>query len=102
VSEKDVLMALAADLVEEIAAARALELAAGTVGGGTAKAQPAAAPAQPIEYLEGAAAVHPHLGGHLIRLPGGTISELAFKHVHTAAGLAAQQFPAGPQPNSQP
>jgi hypothetical protein len=76
VSAHDALAALARDLVEEISAGLAIELAAGQ----PAAPPPAARqPRNPI--LRGAAAVHPMLGQHLARLPGDTISWHAYKHL---------------------
>lgn len=72
------LMALARDLVEEIAAGRAVELAA--AAGTTLTVDPTVRKPEPPP--EGAAAVHPQLGGHLERLPGDTISMHAYKHLH--------------------
>jgi hypothetical protein len=92
VSAHDAVMALARDLVEEIAAGRALELAAGQVPG-----QPAAVP-MPDPPKKDAAAVHPGLGSHLMALPGDTISG------HAYAWLAPP-VPLGPppgQPGQQP
>jgi hypothetical protein len=76
------LLALARDLVEEIAAGRAIELAA---------APPAQAPA-PVDIpkpKKGPAAVHPRLGGHLLGLPGDSVSGHAHAHV-------PQMFPVKP------
>jgi hypothetical protein len=85
------MLALARDLVEEISAGRALELAAGTRATG-----PAATPAQQPKRTapKGAAAVHPQLGGHLMHLPGDTISGLAYAHLQPAP-------PPGQQPGQQ-
>ena len=82
-SAQDALAAFARDLVEEIAAGRALELAAsmekpGASGSGASsngQRQP------PSVFRRGAAAVHPQLGQHLIRMPGDTISCHAYKHL---------------------
>jgi hypothetical protein len=78
VSAHDALAAFAADLVEEIAAGRALELAASM---GTREAGAKQQPRPPSQFLRGAAAVHPQLGGHLVRMPGDTISCHAYKHL---------------------
>jgi hypothetical protein len=71
--------ALARDLVEEIAAGRAVELAAGMGAPG----QPAAPdPALlPKTAPTGAAAVFPQLGQALAVRPGDTISGLAYAHL---------------------
>ena len=45
---------------------------------GTAEPEQAPPPQVPREPKEGAAAVHPHLGKHLHRLPGETISKMAY------------------------
>ena len=84
-SAQDALAAFARDLVEEIAAGRALELAAtmeltarasdSAGSGGSGQRQP------PSVFRRGAAAVHPQLGQHLIRMPGDTISCHAYKHL---------------------
>ena len=76
----DALMALARDLVEEISAGRALELAAGTAMAADL------VPKMPDPPPKGAQAVHPQLGDHLARLPGDTISMHAYKHLHTGQG----------------
>ena len=73
---EEALAALARDLIEEIAAGRVLELAA-------TSAPPAQAPA-PVEIpkpKKGAAAVHPRLGGHLLKQPGDSVSGHAYAHV---------------------
>jgi hypothetical protein len=74
---EDALLALSKDLVREIALGMALELA-----------QPAPAEPQQVAQVNpwpaktGAAAVHPHLGGHLVTpYPGDTISGHAHAHV---------------------
>jgi hypothetical protein len=88
-------VALAADLLEEIAAGRALELAAGQPGMVDAHGRFHAAPPPPVqpppvpeipEPKKGAAAVHPHLGDHLVTLPGDTISGLAHAHIRPSPG----------------
>jgi hypothetical protein len=85
VSAHDAVVALARDLVEEIAAGRAVELAAAMGGPGTPAAMggPGTPAAQrpPPPPPKGAAAVHPQLGSHLDRLPGDTISGLAYNHL---------------------
>jgi hypothetical protein len=83
------MVALARDLVEEIAAGRAVELAALAQAPG----QPPAAPAK-----TGAAAVYPQLGASLAVPPGDTISGLAYAH------LQPPQPPGGPgaQPGGRP
>jgi Zeta toxin len=77
---EDALLALARDLVQDMAAGRALELARET---GSLPAVPAqAAPAQVPEARTGAGAVHPHLGHHLVREhPHDTISRTAYSGV---------------------
>jgi hypothetical protein len=81
VSAHDAVVAFARDLVEEIAAGMAVELAT-TQGSSFA---PAPAPPQARQprnpIMRGAAAVHPHLGQHLARLPGDTISGHAYQHL---------------------
>lgn len=72
----DALMALARDLVEEISAGRAVELAAGAAMAADL------VPKMPDPPPKGAQAVHPQLGDHLARLPGDTISMHAYKHLH--------------------
>ncbi len=73
--------ALAADVVEEIVAARVVELARSG-----SKPRPNMESAggwvmAPLPPPKGAAAVHPHLGHHLARLPGDTISAHVYKHL---------------------
>lgn len=84
-SPHDALVAFAQDLVTEIASGMALELAAQTQGQTSTQPAPAAAPPQATRprnpVLHGAAAVHPHLGAHLARVPGDTISGLAYQHL---------------------
>ncbi len=82
------MVALARDLVEEIAAGRALELAAFGQGA------PAAAPAVPPAKT-GAGAVYPQLGSNLIVPPGDTISGLAYVHMQPPQ-------PPGAQPGQRP
>ena len=91
-SAHESLVALARDLVEEIAAGRALELAAGQ--GATPPASPA--PVPPAKT--GAAAVHPGLGDNLMTLPGDTISGLAYAHLQPAQPPGAQPGQAPGQP----
>jgi hypothetical protein len=82
---EDALTALTRDLVHEIAAGMALELAAPPPGNSSAippDAPHMAAQANPWPPKRGAAAVHPQLGGHLItQYPGDTISGHAHAHV---------------------
>lgn len=90
---EEALAAFARDLVEEIAAGRALELAASmdpaAGSGGRGQQQPLPRSIFP----RGAAAVHPHLGSHLIRMPGDTISCHAYKHLGGVQGPPPfQQF----------
>ena len=89
-SAEDALAAFARDLVEEIAAGRALELAASMgkrEGGAEQQPQPRSI------FPRGAAAVHPYLGSHLIRMPGDTISCHAYKHLGGVQGPPPfQQF----------
>jgi hypothetical protein len=89
VSAHESLVALARDLVEEIAAGRALELAAG-------QGQPAApAPAPVPPAKTGAAAVFPGVGQNLVRPPGDTISGLAYAHLQPPQPPGAQPGQAG-------
>jgi hypothetical protein len=95
VSAHDALMALAQDLVEEIAVGRALELAA-------AQGQPPAAPVSPDQVppaKTGAGAVYPVLGDNLNVRPGDTISGLAYAHLMPAQPPGAQP---GMQPGARP
>jgi hypothetical protein len=103
VSAHESLVALARDLVEEIAAGRALELAAGQ---GQAAA-PTPAPVPPAKT--GAAAIYPGLGDTLTGLPGDTISGLAYAHLQPAqpmGGPPGQPGQGGPpgmmKPNVPP
>jgi hypothetical protein len=92
VSAHDAMVALARDLVEEIAAGRALELAA------MAQGQPPAPPVSPDQVpppKKGAAAVYPQLGSSLAVPPGDTISGLAYAHLQPPA-------PPGQQPGQGP
>ena len=85
-SAHDAMMALARDLVQEIAAGQMMELAAETQGQSFAPAKPppqAAIARNPIP--RDAAAVHPQLGQHLARLPGDTISGHAYAHLGMVA-----------------
>jgi hypothetical protein len=76
------MMALARDLVEEIAAGRAVELAAGVSPPGGQPGPAAPDPAMlPKTAPKGAAAVHPQLGQALVCRPGDTISGLAYAHL---------------------
>jgi hypothetical protein len=68
------MVALARDLVEEIAAGMAVELAAGMTPG----------PQPPRPAPKGPAAVYPQLGQHLASFPGDTISGLAYAHLQLA------------------
>ena len=77
-SAHEALAALARDLVEELAAGMAVELAA---GGATIAVDPIVK--KPDPPPAGASAIHPQLGGHLERLPGDTISMHAYKHLGT-------------------
>jgi hypothetical protein len=92
---EDALFALAQDLIEEIAAGRALELAAAVRGA----AQPVT-PAQPVlaavEIKRGAAAVHPHLGERAICLPGDTLSGHAYAHLAEMQGRMASAIAPDP------
>lgn len=91
-SAHEAMLSLARDLVEEIAAGRALELAAG-------QGQPPAPPAAPVPPAKkGAAAVYPGLGQNLTGLPGDTISGLAYAHLQPAQPPGAQPG----QPPGQP
>jgi hypothetical protein len=89
VSAHDAAMALARDLVEEISAGMALELAAQQPG------QPAASgmPAKPEPPKTGPAAIHPGLGAYMMSLPGDTISGHAYAHMQPPAPAGP---PAGP------
>jgi hypothetical protein len=71
------MVAFARDLVEEIAAGMAVELAAGQ---GAAPASPADVP----PAKKGAGAVYPQLGDGLVVPPGDTISGLAYQHLQPA------------------
>jgi hypothetical protein len=94
VSAHDAVLALARDLVEEISAGRALELAAMAPG---QPAQPGL-PAKPEPPKKGAAAIHPELGGYMQSLPGDTISGHAYAHMQPPAppGQPAAPPIAGP------
>jgi hypothetical protein len=73
------MVALARDLIEEIAAGRAVELAAGMgVPGQPAAPDPSLLPKT---APTGAAAVYPQLGQALVTRPGDTISGLAYTHL---------------------
>lgn len=88
-SAHDAMVALARDLVEEIATGRAVELAALAQAPGQSPAAPVT-PAQVPPAKTGAAAVYPQLGASLVRPPGDTISGLAYAHLQP------------PQPPGQP
>ena len=78
------LLALAGDLIDEIAAGRALELAQSSPA-----PTPVARPAPEIpDPKKGAGAVHPQLGSHLLTLPGDTISGHAHAHVPRVSPVA--------------
>lgn len=72
--------ALARDLIEEIAAGRALELAAGMMPPGQQPAGPDLSQL-PDTAPVGAAAVYPQMGQNLVVPPGDTISGLAYAHL---------------------
>jgi hypothetical protein len=74
------LTALARDLVEEIAAGRALELAAAT-SPAQQKPPPKGQLPEIPEPKKGAAAVHPQLHGKHVTLPGDTLSGHAHAHI---------------------
>lgn len=80
----EALTALARDLVEEISAGRALELAAGMA------MAPDLVPKMPEPPPKGAQAVHPGLGSHLLGLPGDSISGHAYAHLGLAPPIAGQ------------
>jgi hypothetical protein len=82
-SPQEALAALARDLVEEIAAGRALELSRSSPygEGNVPSTQPQPGTMVP-QVRRGSGAVHPHLGWHLVRMPGDTISQHAYKHLH--------------------
>lgn len=81
-SAHEALVSLAQDLVQEMAAGLALELAAQQPGRQFAPASPPAQASRPRNPVtRGAAAVHPHLGSHLARVPGDTISGHAYQHL---------------------
>jgi hypothetical protein len=92
VSAHDAMVALARDLVEEIAAGRALELAAFGQGPPAAQAAPVTPEMVPPPKT-GAGAVYPQLGANLVRTAGDTISGLAYVHM---------QPPVPPAPPGQP
>lgn len=93
-SAHESLVALARDLVEEIAAGRALELAAG-------QGAPAAPPAPVPPARTGAGAVYPQLGDSLMVPPGDTISGLAYAHLQPPQPPGAQPGQ-GPGPGTVP
>lgn len=81
-SAHEALISLAQDLVTEMAAGLAVELAGLGAGQGFSPSPPpamATAPRNPV--AKGPAAVHPQLGSHLARLPGDTISGHAYHHL---------------------
>ena len=86
-SAHEALLSLAQDLVTEMAAGLAVELAGQAGGGqGFSPSPPpamAAVPRNPV--AKGPAAVHPQLGSHLARLPGDTISGHAYHHLGLTA-----------------
>lgn len=94
-SAQDALAAFARDLVEEIAAGRALELTA-SMGVSRDRPHESGTSQQPLprsNFPRGAAAVHPQLGSHLVRMPGDTISCHAYKHLGGVQSPPAfQQF----------
>lgn len=81
-SAHDAVVAFARDLVEEIAAGRAIELAAGMAPPGQSAAPGPAL--LPKTAPKGAAAVYPQLGQALVCTPGDTISGLAYAHLQSA------------------
>jgi hypothetical protein len=84
VNAREALAAFARDLVEEISAGRAVELAASVGSSSTLPGNGnVAAPPVPLPLKRGAAAVHPQLGQHLMRLPADTISGLAYQHMQS-------------------
>lgn len=83
-SAEAALLGLAHDLIEEIAAGRALELAAAPPAPAPLPVSPVPKGGMPPEIpkpKKGAAAVHPHLGSRLVTLPGDTMSGHAHAHV---------------------
>lgn len=81
-SAHEALISLAQDLVQEISAGLAIELAGQPGGQGFAPSPPPPMAMQPRNPVaKGAAAVHPQLGSHLARLPGDTISGHAYAHL---------------------
>lgn len=81
-SAHEALISLAQDLVQEMAAGLALEMAAQQPGSSFAPPPPTAQAMMPRNPVtKGAAAVHPQLGSHLARLPGDTISGHAYQHL---------------------
>jgi hypothetical protein len=91
------MLSLARDLVEEIAAGWALELAAMT--GQSPPAAPAPVSPEMVPPAKtGAGAVYPQLGGLLATSPGDTISGLAYVHLQPPAPPAGPQPPPGGKP----
>lgn len=81
-SAHDALISLAQDLVQEMAAGLAVELAGQPPGQGFSPVLPPPMAMQPRNPApKGPAAVHPQLGQHLARLPGDTISGHAYHHL---------------------
>jgi hypothetical protein len=98
VSAHESLAALARDLVEEIAAGRALELAAGQ-----GQAAAPAAPLAPVPPARtGAGAVYQQLGDNLLCMPGDTISGLAYAHLQPPQPPGAQPGQGPGQPPVPP
>jgi hypothetical protein len=89
-SAHEALVALAQDLVTEVAAGMAVELAAGMT------AVPASPAPPPRPAPKGAAAVHQQLGQFLAVLPGDTISGLAYAHLQLAPPPGSPAPGAGP------
>lgn len=84
-SAHEALIAFARDLVEEMAAGMAVELA--NTAGASFTVDPVVKKPEPPP--KGAQAVHPQLGHHLARLPGDTISSHAYKHLGMQPPIAA-------------
>jgi hypothetical protein len=81
-SAHEALISLAQDLVTEMAAGLAVELAGQPGGQGFSPSPPPAMATQlrnPV--AKGPAAVHPQLGSYLARLPGDAISGHAYQHL---------------------
>lgn len=79
-SAHEALISLAQDLVTEMAAGLAIELAGQPAAQGSPSPPPMARQAR-NPAAKGPAAVHPQLGAHLARLPGDTISGHAYHHL---------------------